>query len=177
MDFMIGLSSIIYKNMTTITIQSTSPEVTFKLGQVIGKWLSGREGLIFLTGDIGAGKTAISKGIVFGYGYSGRVTSPTFALINRYDLDNRSIFHMDLYRLSDIDELYEIGFDEISTGHYPVLVEWPEIINNEGYKPQIIIDIMRTADHEKRLISLTSTDKDFIDQMKAFEKKQSLSSV
>ena len=83
--------------MTTITIQSTSPEVTFKLGQVIGKWLSGREGLIFLTGDIGAGKTAISKGIVFGYGYSGRVTSPTFALINRIKrkgLDTRSVIEL-----------------------------------------------------------------------------------
>ena len=163
--------------MTTTTIQSASPEATFKLGKVIGKWLSGREGLIFLTGDIGAGKTAISKGIVFGYGYSGRVTSPTFALINRYDLNNKSIFHMDLYRLSDIDELYEIGFDEISTGHYPVLVEWPEMLNDEGYKPLIIIDIMRTADNEKRLISLTSTNKDFIDLIKAFDRKQKIRSV
>ena len=163
--------------MTTTTIQSASPEATFKLGKVIGKWLSGREGLIFLTGDIGAGKTAISKGIVFGYGYSGRVTSPTFALINRYDLNNKSIFHMDLYRLSDIDELYEIGFDEISTGHYPVLVEWPEMLNDEGYKPLIIIDIMRTADNEKRLISLTSTNKDFIDLIKAFDRKQKILSV
>ena len=64
-----------------------------------------------LKGDLGAGKTAFTRGLAKGYGYEGRVSSPTFTIMNIYDTENLSIHHYDLYRIADEEELYAIGFD------------------------------------------------------------------
>lgn len=154
--------------MVSMSILSSSPEATFAVGQEIGRRLLGQRGLVYLTGDIGAGKTAISKGIVSGYGYPGRVTSPTFSLVNRYVHGDKCIFHMDLYRLSDADELFEIGFEEMAAAPHPVLIEWPEILNDEGFEPILVIDLARTEDESLRKITLSSKDERLITGLDAF---------
>ena len=82
--------------------------------------------LIALAGDLGAGKTTLAQAICAGYGVTEPVTSPTFALVHRYDAPRSPVYHLDLYRIQRPSELVNIGWDEISTSHALVIVEWPE---------------------------------------------------
>lgn len=79
-------------------------------------------------GNLGAGKTTLIKSICKGLGYQNEVTSPTYSLINHYSFQNINIFHMDLYRLTDVEEALEVGIEEyLHSGHY-CLIEWPQLV-------------------------------------------------
>jgi tRNA threonylcarbamoyladenosine biosynthesis protein TsaE len=82
--------------------------------------------VITLAGDLGAGKTTLAQAICAGYGVTESVTSPTFALVHRYEAPRSPVYHLDLYRIQRPSELVNIGWDEISTSHALVIVEWPE---------------------------------------------------
>jgi len=103
--------------------QTQSIEQTEKLGQSLGKTL-GKGDFIALTGDLGAGKTAFTKGIALGLGISDDITSPTFTIINEYP-GPVPLAHMDVYRLKNLDELENIGFDDYLDG-YVVVMEWAD---------------------------------------------------
>jgi tRNA threonylcarbamoyladenosine biosynthesis protein TsaE len=79
-----------------------------------------------LAGDLGAGKTTLAQAICRGYGVTEPVTSPTFALVHRYDAPRSAVYHLDLYRLRGPEELTNIAWDEIVASHALVLIEWPE---------------------------------------------------
>ena len=102
-----------------------SPEQTEQLGADFAKTLSPGD-IVAFSGDLGAGKTAFSRGVLRGLSYEGRVTSPTFAIANEYQTPGGPVVHLDLYRLTDPDSLYEIGFDEYLDGSRIVLIEWSE---------------------------------------------------
>jgi tRNA threonylcarbamoyladenosine biosynthesis protein TsaE len=82
--------------------------------------------IVTLAGDLGAGKTTLAQAICAGYGVTEPVTSPTFALVHRYQAPKSPVYHLDLYRIQRPSELVNIGWDEISMSHALVIVEWPE---------------------------------------------------
>jgi tRNA threonylcarbamoyladenosine biosynthesis protein TsaE len=84
-------------------------------------------GVLALVGGLGAGKTRLAKGLARGAGYSGEVTSPTFALVHEYRGGRLPLFHFDLYRLKSADELLAIGWDEFLDGPGILIVEWADL--------------------------------------------------
>ena len=102
-----------------------SPEETEALGAEYAASLR-RGDVVAFSGDLGAGKTAFTRGVLRGLGYQGRVTSPTFAIANEYDTPGGRVAHFDLYRILDSEALFEIGFEEYLDGSRIVLIEWSE---------------------------------------------------
>jgi len=82
--------------------------------------------VVYLKGDLGAGKTTCTQLLIKHLGYIGRVKSPTYAIYESYELNEFTIIHMDLYRIGDPQELYYLALDEIFDGENIVIVEWPE---------------------------------------------------
>ena len=150
--------------------KTTSPEATAGLGEALGRTLAGRNGLVYLTGDLGAGKTTLMQGIASGLGLDARVTSPTFALVNAYGRDEEAVYHMDLYRLEDMDELMEIGFEDFLADETLIFVEWPDLLLNEGYAPLAAIDLRRDpADAASRIICFKTVDASLAERVAEFE--------
>ena len=110
-----------------MTIQSLSVENTEMLGFMAGK--EAQPGDIFcLSGELGAGKTVFARGLAKGLGYEGRVTSPTFSIMNEYEDDEARLplYHFDLYRLENDADLESVGYEDYFFGLGVCLVEWAE---------------------------------------------------
>jgi tRNA threonylcarbamoyladenosine biosynthesis protein TsaE len=99
---------------------------TIKFGVLLAHVISGAGGVITLKGDLGAGKTCLVRSLIQAMGHAGRVVSPTYTLMEPYAIGGRQVFHLDLYRLSDAEELAYLGVRDINPQHDLILVEWPE---------------------------------------------------
>lgn len=111
----------------TVTIELRGPEQTEAAGAALARALADRPGaVIYLEGELGAGKTTLARGLLRALGVSGTVRSPTYTLMEPYAVSGRSVLHMDLYRLSDPAELWELGLDSYPVEQTLWLVEWPE---------------------------------------------------
>ena len=119
-------------------------EETTSIGYELGKLLNAGD-IICLTGDLGTGKTHITKGIAKGLGIDEYITSPTFTIVNEYDAEKFKIFHFDLYRLEDVDEFYAIGGEEYLQNGLCIF-EWGEMI--EEILPSEYIKITFSRDNK-----------------------------
>ena len=136
-----------------------SAEETFQFGQKFAKIL--QPGMvILLSGELGAGKTCFASGIIQGLGVEDYVTSPTFSLINQYS-GRLSVAHMDLYRLTEPAELFELGFTEYLDGQWVLLIEWPE--RAEEYLPSVYLKVQISAEGEQREFSLLSSGEEYVE--------------
>ena len=133
---------------------SHSEQETEQLGEQVARKLP-RGTVIAYTGELGMGKTAFTRGLARGLGCRGRVTSPTFTIVNEYEGDI-PLFHFDLYRLGSSDELFDIGWDDYLARGGVCAVEWSERVSDALPEDTIFVDIARTDEHEDwRTITVT----------------------
>ena len=105
--------------------------------------------VVAMRGDLGAGKTVFVRGFAKALGYTGRVTSPTFTIVNEYDCDP-PVFHFDMYRLSDSEDLYGIGWDDYLRRGGICIVEWSERVE-DALEDAVTVTIERLGDEERKI--------------------------
>ncbi|HIQ93312.1 MAG TPA: tRNA (adenosine(37)-N6)-threonylcarbamoyltransferase complex ATPase subunit type 1 TsaE [Candidatus Copromonas avistercoris] len=108
-------------------IESFGPGDTYSLGQRLGR--EAKKGDIFcLNGDLGVGKTVFTQGFAAGLGITEPVNSPTFTILQQYDEGRLPLYHFDVYRIGDVSEMDEVGYEDCFYGDGVTLIEWPERI-------------------------------------------------
>lgn len=127
---------------------------TERLGAVLANAL--QDGLVvFLLGDLGAGKTSLVRGVLRGLGYQGAVKSPTYTLLEEYSIAGKEIIHFDLYRLADPEELDLIGIRDYFNGKSSCFIEWPQ--RGQGFLPGQDLQIQISLDGDGRLARISSS--------------------
>ena len=127
-------------------IETHDPEETFEVGRKIG--MNAKPGQIYtLTGDLGVGKTVFTQGVAAGLGITEPVNSPTFTIIQEYEDGRLPFYHFDVYRIGDLEEMEEIGYDDYFFGQGICLIEWAELI--EEILPEKRIEVTIETDLEK----------------------------
>ena len=135
-----------------MVIETNSPEETFELGRQLGQKVTAGE-VYTLIGDLGVGKTVLTQGIAKGLGIDEPINSPTFTIVQIYESGRIPFYHFDVYRIGDVEEMDEIGFDDYVYGEGLTMIEWANLIEEilpEHYS-QITIekDLERGFDYRR----------------------------
>lgn len=108
-------------------IETNSPEETWKLGYRLGEAAAGGQ-VICLNGDLGVGKTVFTQGFAAGLGIGEPVNSPTFTILQIYEEGRLPLYHFDVYRIGDVEEMEEVGYEDCFYGEGVCLIEWADLI-------------------------------------------------
>jgi tRNA threonylcarbamoyladenosine biosynthesis protein TsaE len=140
-------------------------QATVAMGGVLAKNIT-QGAVIYLHGDLGAGKTTFTRGVVQGFGHTGKVKSPTYTLVEPYELENQSIYHFDLYRLADPEELEFMGIRDYFNDKSICMIEWPE----KGAEFLATADLELTLEYvaQKRKVSImgkTQKGEEIVDRL------------
>lgn len=132
--------------------ETHSPEETFSIGQQLGR--EAAPGQVYtLIGDLGVGKTVFTQGVAAGLGISGPVNSPTFTIMQIYEEGRLPFYHFDVYRIGDVEEMDEIGYEDYFYGDGVCLIEWAnlirEILPQHYYRITIKKDLEKGFDYRK----------------------------
>ena len=128
---------------------TNSPEETERVGAALGKILTPGTILAY-RGDLGAGKTAFTRGLARGLGYGEPVTSPTYTIVNEYLGGRLPLFHFDMYRLRSSDDLWDIGWDDYLDRSGVCAVEWSENVE-DAMENAILVTIHKTGETSRRI--------------------------
>lgn len=133
------------------TFLSSSEDETFRIGRTLGKLLHGGD-FVALVGELGAGKTNLTKGLVAGldFEYPDEVNSPTFVLINEYAASIQ-VYHIDAYRLHSGEELFSLGFEEMLQEKSVVIVEWADRVRHLVPSDGLWIEIKTLGEYRREL--------------------------
>lgn len=134
-----------------MNIELTGSDETEMLGAALWKALPDRC-VLFLYGDLGTGKTTLVRGMLRAAGYLGVVKSPTYSLVEEYQLAERPVFHFDLYRLQDPEELEWMGMNDYLQQQALCCIEWPQM--GEGYLPPADVEVRLSHQGEGRSIEI-----------------------
>ena len=126
-----------------------SPEETEKIGEKLGKILVAGT-VVAYRGDLGAGKTAFTRGLARGLGFREQVTSPTYTIVNEYLGGRLPLFHFDMYRLRSADELFDIGWDDYLDRHGICAVEWSENVA-EALENPLTVTIEKLGETSRKI--------------------------
>ena len=132
---------------------SNSAQETEALGERLAAVLRPGD-VVAYTGDLGAGKTAFTRGLARGLGVPDRVTSPTFTIVNEYEGGRLPLFHFDLYRMESPEELFDIGWEDYLARGGVCAVEWSEHAEGAFEEEPIWVDIRKGADDGQRVITI-----------------------
>ena len=134
---------------------TNSAQQTEQLGEKLGQILKPGTVLAY-TGDLGAGKTAFTRGLARGLEIPERITSPTFTIVNEYEGGRLPLFHFDMYRLGSSDELFDIGWEDYLVRGGVCAVEWSENVDDVLDSDTIRVDIRRGESDDQRRITITN---------------------
>ena len=129
---------------------TNSPQETENLGAALGKILKPGTILAY-RGDLGAGKTAFTRGLARGLGYKEPVTSPTYTIVNEYLGGRLPLFHFDMYRLASSDDLWDIGWEDYLERGGVCAVEWSENVD-DAMENAIYVTIYKTGEESRRIV-------------------------
>lgn len=146
---------------------TNSESETEKLGTMIGNILKSGD-IVCLTGDLGAGKTTITKSIARALGVDDYVTSPTFTIVNQYE-GRINLNHFDVYRISDVEEMYEIGYEEYFFSDAVNIVEWANLIEELIPDEHIWIDIRIGDDPFSRKFTFSSKNDEVLKRIEVLK--------
>lgn len=141
--------------------ESYKPEDTFAIGEKLGRDAK-RGQLCTLTGDLGVGKTVLTQGIAGGLGVREPVNSPTFTIVQVYDSGRMPLYHLDVYRIGDIEEMDEIGYEDYFYGEGLCIVEWAdrieELLPEKHMRITIEKDLEKGFDYRKIVVRQVNED-------------------
>jgi len=137
--------------MTSVKVYLENEQATVELGKRLAAIISAPL-MINLSGELGAGKTTLSRGLIQALGHKGSVKSPTYALVEPYEFDSIDLYHFDLYRLSDPEELEFMGIRDYFTEKSICIVEWPE--RGHGLLPEADISVQINYVGDRREVEI-----------------------